>query len=86
MESIMNSNNIDPKEIEWITHCAGGDHANVKFRFLAKSIVKTYTGKCYVDIYSLVDVGCKKDHGEILDNSIMKQMCWMCSGRDANWY
>ena len=69
MELIMNSNNIDPKEIEWINQCASGDHADVKFRFLAKSIVKIVTQKYYIDIYSLADVGCKKDHGEIMVRS-----------------
>jgi len=48
IESIMNSKKLDPKEIEWINHCAGGDHTDVKFRFLAKSIVKTVKGKYYV--------------------------------------
>ena len=74
VESIINAQELDPKDIAYINHCAGGDHADVKFRFLAKTIVATVDGKYYVDIYSLADVHCKKDTGELLNNTIMDLM------------
>jgi hypothetical protein len=74
VETIVNGKRIDPKEIEWINHCAGGDHADVKFRFLAKTIVKTKDGQYHVDIYSLADVGCKKDTGDILFKTVLNPM------------
>ena len=74
VELIINGNEIDPNEIMYINHCAGGDHADVKFRMLAKTIVRTVTGKTYVDIYSLADVLCKKGDGDILSNTVLKHM------------
>ena len=72
--SIVNGNEIDPNEIVYINHCAGGDHADVKFQMLAKTIIRTVTGKTYVDIYSLADVLCKKNNGDILSNTVLKHM------------
>ena len=39
VESIVNSKELDPKDIAWIHHCVGANHADVKLRFLAKTIV-----------------------------------------------
>ena len=47
---------------------------DVKFRFLAKTIIKTVTGQYYVDVYSLADVACKKDNAIILNATVMGPM------------
>ena len=74
VESMINILGFSPKDIAWIHHCVGGEHADVKFRFLAKSTTKTADRKYHVNIYSLADVACKKDSGEILEATILKLM------------
>ena len=56
--SLINAQELDLNNIAWINNCAGGDHANVKFRLLEKTIVVTPDSKYYVNIYSLEYVHC----------------------------
>ena len=80
VDYIINGNDINPNDIDFIIIAHRGDHGHGKFRYLGKTIVRAkddapkHTGKYFLDIHSLGNVDCKKDNSIELENTIMPQM------------
>ena len=70
---VINGNNLNPSEIEFVQVVNGADHGKLKFRFTAKLIVKA-CGKYYEQIYPIGDVKCSKDTGELLRETLLPKI------------
>jgi len=69
---------LDPKYIEAVISCNGGDFASSgiepKFRWVARCIIRMKDGKAYTHANSVADVLTKKDSSVVLENTILKYM------------
>jgi hypothetical protein len=68
---VINGNDLNPLDIDFIHIVHGGDHGKNKFRFASKLILRMKEGKVYSVIFGLADVACRKDHMIILNNTCM---------------
>ncbi|KAL7548721.1 hypothetical protein ACHAWF_011993 [Thalassiosira exigua] len=73
LTKMMNANSIHPDRIEFVHVVNGGDHGKNKFRFTVKVIVKA-DGKYHHIIYPLADIKCKKDHADVIKNTILPKI------------
>ena len=71
VHSIINGWKLHPNNVKDISIIHGGDHGKQKFRFATKVIIRMNNGQSYAQVFGLADVACRKDHGEILDNTCM---------------
>ena len=70
VQSLINGYSLQPDDIKDISVIHGGDHGKQKFRFASKVIVRMKDAT-YSQVFGLADVACRKDYGDILDNSCM---------------
>lgn len=74
LEGLINGYGLDPSNIDYIHIAHGGDHGKLKFRFASKLLLRMKNGDEYNQVFGLADVACRKDNGDILENTCMKQL------------
>ena len=74
VEGMVVGYHLDPKDIDFIHVCHGGDHGKEKFRFAIKVVMRMKNGDYYDDVFGISDVACRKDHPEILDNTCLPKI------------
>ena len=71
LHGVINGNDLNPFDIDFIHIIHGGDHGKNKFRVASKLILRMKEGKVYSVVFGLADVACRKDHLVILNNTCM---------------